>query len=104
MSFDVMQAATDLMEDLPEFSGLVAAVKDAIVAEKAATTFVQRQKVSEPVQEAAAALADAIAAQIKALFPETTAPAPTPVPPAAAPKPAAPPATGPGGPGGTVLK
>lgn len=53
----------EIISDLPEFQMLVFSIVDLVEKEKMAKTFVERQKLTEPVQESLAALIDKVVAQ-----------------------------------------
>lgn len=54
----------EALEDLPEGLALVQAIAAAVPQIQAATTFADRQKITEPIQEKVAVLIDKIVAQV----------------------------------------
>ena len=54
----------EALEDLPEGLALVQTIAAAVPQIQAAKTFVDRQKITEPIQEKLAALVDKVVAQV----------------------------------------
>jgi hypothetical protein len=52
------------LQDIPQVIDLVTSIVDMLNKEAAATTFAEKQKLSEPVQEKLAALVDVVKAQV----------------------------------------
>lgn len=66
MPIDVLKLIAFIMADLPDVEALISAVSKLVVAEQNAKSFQERQKLSEPVQEALAVLIDKVKAQVEA--------------------------------------